>query len=141
MEERRDFMSAEQNKELIRKLCQAFNAGDFDHLIGTIFSPDMVYYHNGRRGDVHKWIKDSRDCLVSFPGAQVILDSMEAEGNLVSTRLKLDGKHTGPMGSVPPTGKSFSLPGLTKSRIVDGLIVEIREEVDDDSLLQQLGLR
>lgn len=133
-------MSAEQNMELVRRLARSFNERRFDELEGTVFSPALVYKHSGREDDLKRWMKDSKDCVASFPDAQEVIEKETAEGDRVSITFRFQGTHLGPMGHAEPTGRKFDVSGTATYRIMDNLIVEATEQVDEEALEKQLGL-
>ena len=52
----------------------------------------------------------------------------------------MSGVHTGPLGDIPPTGKSFKINGVYFVRITGGKIVEHWGMGDTMAMMQQLGL-
>lgn len=46
------------------------------------------------------------------------------EGNMVATRVKFEGVHTGLYKDIEPSGKPFSFEALENFKVVDGKIVE-----------------
>ena len=134
-------MAAEQNVELVRRLSRSFNERRFDDLEGTVFSPALVYRHNGREDGLKRWMKDSKDCVVSFPDAKEVIEEITPDGDRVSIAFRFQGTHLGPLGQTEPTGMKFDVAGKATYRIMDNLIVEATEQVDEDALMRQLGLK
>lgn len=60
---------------------------------------------------------------------RAVVEQQIAEGNLVVTRFKSQGHHTGTFRGVEPTGNIFTTEGIVISRIEDGKIVEDWEVV------------
>ena len=133
-------MAAGDNEKLVRQLSQFFNERRFDELEGTIFSPALVYRHNGREADLKRWMKDSKECVISFPDAKEVIESAIEDGDQVSVTFRFQGTHLGPLGRALATGRRFDVAGNATYRILDNLIVEAAEQVDEDALAQQLGL-
>jgi steroid delta-isomerase-like uncharacterized protein len=50
------------------------------------------------------------------------------------------GTHTGPLGDVPPTGRTAEVVGCNVVEVRDGRIVREREYFDRLALMEQLGL-
>ncbi len=75
----------------------------------------------------------------AFPDLRLEEEAAVAEGDLVATRWRVHGTHTGPFGELPPSGRGFSITGMSFYRVVEGRIVE--GWVDDDTLAmaEQLG--
>jgi predicted ester cyclase len=133
-------MSAEQSKNLVRTMIEAFNAREFDALAGTIVSPNLIYTQNGNTGDYNKWLQDFRNCVVSFPDVRLTVKSQEIVDDQVITNLAITGTHLGPLGEIAPTGKSFKVDTQLACHIKDGVIVDWIEQVDDMGIARQLGL-
>ena len=85
-------MQSEDKVTLVLRLSQSFNERRFDDLEGTIFSPALVYRHNGREDDLARWMKDSKACAISFPDAKEVIEKVTAEGDRVSITFSLDRK-------------------------------------------------
>lgn len=49
------------------------------------------------------------------------------------------GTHLGPLGAIPPTGRTIAVTGIEVLRIANGRIVEFGHLDDFHGLLQQLG--
>ena len=61
-------------------------------------------------------------------------------GDKVVTRAVWSGTHTGPLMSIPPTGKPILNNELCVDRMVGGKIAERWQVSDSLSLMQQLGV-
>jgi len=133
-------MTAESIEELVRRLSRSFNERRFDEIEATIFSPALVYQHNGREDGLKRWLKDSKGCVASFPDAREVIQSLTVDGDTVSVTFRFQGTHLGPLGPTGPTGREFDVEGTATYRVMDGLIVEARENIDDEALGMQLGL-
>jgi hypothetical protein len=70
------------------------------------------------------------------------LDACEGcEGRLMSQqRISFTGTHTGAFQGLPPTNRRVNFSGLEINRMVDGKVAEHWFEMDQVTLLQQLGL-
>ena len=133
-------MSADQTQNVVRTMIEAFNAREFDALAGTIVSPNLIYTQNGNTGDRNKWLQDLRNCAVSFPDVRLTVKSQEIEDDQVVTHLSIAGTHLGPLGEIPPTGKSFNVDIHLTCHVKDGIILDWIEQVDEMSMARQLGL-
>lgn len=76
----------------------------------------------------------------AFPDLRVTVEEQVAHGNTVVTRWTTTGTHRGDLWGVPPTGKSFTITGVTIDRFVEGKIAESKESWDALGMLQQLGI-
>ena len=75
----------------------------------------------------------------AFPGYELAMDDMIAEGDKVVLRATFHGVHQGDFMGVPPSGKQVSAAGIIIYRIDGGKIVEHWMNFDTLGLLQQLG--
>jgi predicted ester cyclase len=75
----------------------------------------------------------------AFPGYQLTVDEMVAEGDRVAVALHVDAVHRGAFLGIAPTGKRISIPGTYFYRVADGRIVDFTAQADLLGLAQQLG--
>jgi steroid delta-isomerase-like uncharacterized protein len=75
-----------------------------------------------------------------FSDYRVAVEDMVAEGDKVVIRLTMRGTHEGEFMGITPTGKHVTWTGITILRIEGGKIVEIWNQVDNLSMMQQLGV-
>jgi steroid delta-isomerase-like uncharacterized protein len=133
--------TAEQNKDVVRRIQDAFNSGNLDGLddlvAADIKSADALPgTPPGLEG-----AKAAHQMVLSwFPDYTVKLDEMIAEGDRVIARFTVSGTHKGEMNGVPPTGKSYSVPGFSEYRIENGKAVEHWGLHDNFGVMVQLGL-
>ena len=60
----------------------------------------------------------------AFPGYQLIVEDMIAEGDQVAVRGTMRGNHTRKVMGVAPTGRALTMRWIYIARIEDGKIVE-----------------
>ena len=137
-------MSAEQNKELIRRYFQAIDeaceAGNAE-IIDDFLAPDFVE-HNPFPGvppTRDGWKQAFMQFVNGAPGYHVVED-LVAEDDKVVGRITAYGKHEGELFGIPRTGKEIRVTGIAMWRIRDGRIVEHWHETDQLALMQQLGV-
>lgn len=75
----------------------------------------------------------------AFADARSTVEQQVAEGDLLVTRWRATGTHTGEFQGLAPTMRPFTLAGVTVERIEDDRIVEVWVYRDDLGLLRQLG--
>jgi predicted ester cyclase len=73
-----------------------------------------------------------------FPGYELLIDDIIAEGDKVVVRVHSWQRHDGAFMGFPPTGKEFSITGIIIYRVEDGRIAEHWMNVDTGALLQHL---
>jgi predicted ester cyclase len=75
----------------------------------------------------------------AFPDSSRTIEDQIAEGELVATRVTLNGTHRGEFQGISPTGKRIAVTGIWIDRVAGGKIVERWGAVDMLGLMQQLG--
>jgi steroid delta-isomerase-like uncharacterized protein len=134
-------MSAEQNKAVVRRFNEAFNAGDLDGAI-AVFAPNAVVHNSGAPDPLNlEGFKQFGGVFLSaFPGGKLIIEDMIVEGDKVVARITYRGTHTGDLMGIPPTGKQVTVSAMTIDQLANGKIVETWRLFDQMGLMQQLGV-
>lgn len=83
--------------------------------------------------------KIAADFRNAFPDLRFNVDLIIAEGDFVAARWTATGTHTGPWGSVRPTGRSVQFSGVNIFWLRDGKVAEIWNHRDDLGLMTQIG--
>lgn len=135
-------MDTARNKQLVRDLIEAINRQDwprFDELI----APDFVRHSSTFGQEAVRSKNALRQYLQAeyqtFPDARETINFLVAEGDLVVVHSHCHATQTGPMGSLPPLGKTLSADFISIYRVADGQIVEAWAEWDALNGLIQLG--
>jgi predicted ester cyclase len=68
------------------------------------------------------------------------IEDIIAEGETVMTRWSCRGTHKGDLNGIAPTGKQFTISGITVGRLTNGKIAEAYVSWDALGLMQQLGV-
>jgi steroid delta-isomerase-like uncharacterized protein len=134
-------VSAETNKEIVRRLGEEPWKGNFD-VIDELASPDYVG-HDPAVPEVQgpEGIKEFiSGYLAAFPDGMITIEQQVAEGDLVATRWSGRGTHQGELMGIPATGKQITVNGITISRLENGKVVEEWTNWDMLGMLQQLGV-
>ncbi len=134
-------MSAEDNKALVRRYVQEILiGGDMAHA-DEFFAPGYRRYTSASTPPLSAEAQKQRlaGMRAAFPGWQITLEDLIAEGDLVAFRVTIRGTHQAPFLSIPPTGKSISIWGLDVVRVEDGKFAEHWGGPDTFDLLRQLG--
>ena len=134
---------SEHNKAIVRRLfAELWNTGNLS-MADQIFAP--TYEHHdpstpdfGRGPDSEK----RRASLYrnAFPDMHLTIEDVIAEGETVMTRWSCQGTHKGDLNGIAPTGKRFTITGVTIARVSAGKIVEGFVNWDALGLMQQLGV-
>jgi predicted ester cyclase len=134
-------MSIEENKRIVRRYQEIYNANDLDRLPKVL--SEELSTPNILPGIPHglEGAKIAHQIMLAgFPDYQTIIEDMIAEGDKVAARIRMTGAHTGEFMGIPPTGARIAFTGMYWVRIAHGKIVEHWGEEDGVSLLQQLGV-
>lgn len=78
------------------------------------------------------------DFLAAFPDLHYQFDFFIDKDNYVVERYTATGTQTGPLGNLPPTGRTATWTGINIFRVECGKIAEVWSEVDAVSRTQQL---
>ena len=135
-------MSTNRNKELVRAFVEAINRQDwqrFDELV----APDFIR-HSSTYGQTQIRTRDQlRDYLANeyrtFPDAVELINFLVAEGDKVAVHSHCRATQSGPMGSLPPSGRILSADFISIYRVADDRIAEAWVEWDSLNGLIQLG--
>jgi steroid delta-isomerase-like uncharacterized protein len=138
-ERRKSFMSAEENKALVRR---ASAATDNPDIIDEVYAPDLVWHEPDQDIQGSAQAKQFVSMYkTAFPDLKTTIEDEIAEGDRVVVRWTLRGTHQGEIEEFgPPTGRQMELKGISISRIEGGKIVEEWQIFDTLSMLKQLGL-
>jgi steroid delta-isomerase-like uncharacterized protein len=132
----------EQNKDLYRKMVEAWNRGDYEYRKGGE-APEYVYYYPSgnpksmSREETIEMIKGIRE---GFPDSIWTLEELVAVGDTVIARNIFRGTHKGNFQGVPTTGNRIDISSIIIARIKNGKVVEEREDYDSLGMMQQLGM-
>ena len=105
-------------------------AADYVH-----HDPQSPQFSGGREG--YKQLVEYY--LKAFPDSHFTIDQEIQEGNTAVTRWTVRGTHRGDLPTMPATGKTFFVTGITVGRLQDGKFVESWNNWDALGLMQQLG--
>jgi ketosteroid isomerase-like protein len=132
----------DDNKALVRRFYAEIDAGNLAAM-DELVSPDFVDHDPppipglppGREG-----LKAAFEIFWrSTPGTHEVLDQV-AEGDMVVTRIRAQGRFVEDMGPIPATGGEMDVTATAMYRVSDGLLTEHWGEVDSLSMMQQLGV-
>ena len=133
-------MSAEENKELVRRFVEEFwnegNAAAADELMAE---DAEIHMPTGELVDLDGLKGFAGAFRGAFPDWHSTFEELIAEGDRVAERWTGRGTHRGELQGIAPTDRRIEVPGSVFYRIVDGKIVEFRGQLDMMSLMQQLG--
>jgi steroid delta-isomerase-like uncharacterized protein len=133
------------NKATLRRLHDAINTGDAEHISNTIdevVEPDVLIRTplpveaTGAQALKEVFARLHR----AFPDLHITVEDLIAEGDKVVSRNSVTGTHRGEYLGRPPTGKSITYNEIFIFRFVNARVAETWGVVDVLSQLRQLGV-
>jgi len=121
---------------------EGLNRGDVS-VADRAFAPDCIIHITGEAEPVRgreAWKQFVAGLLVAFPDLHFTMEDQFRVGDRVALRWRATGTHSGPLGAIPPTGRSMQIDGLIIDQLANGVVVERWEQWDQPRMLQQLGL-
>lgn len=136
-------MNAQDRKRLVARIADdIWNRGELG-VCEEIMAPDARYHGPHMpdgTGDRESWRQAIAMYRAAFPDAHVTYEALYDCGDVVVGRWSGTATHTGPLGSLEPTGAPISISGITIYRIVEGKIVEAWEQLDLLGVWRHLGV-
>jgi predicted ester cyclase len=130
-------MSTEENKTIVRRfITEILQQGDMS-LIDQFCAPNYVNRLTGQGIDSFKQIGGLMKAAI--PDYHVTIENLVAEGDQVVARFTMTGTITGSIMGSKPSGKAFSVRGLTYYRLANGKIVE-DDPITNQDVMQLLGV-
>ena len=137
-------MSAEENKEKVRRFMEEAFGQDKPQLLEDLLDPDFVRYDPYIEAGEVRGVQTVKENIVwfhtVFPDLSCTIEDQVAEGEKVVSHYTIRGTHQGEeFFGVPATGKRLEMRGIQIDRFEGGKLVEERAEFDLLGALQQLG--
>jgi predicted ester cyclase len=134
--------SIEANKAIVRSLFKALNEGDFATR-NQLVDPKQAFHSatvdREGTGEPARTLREACPMCASLNPREITIDSMMAEGDLVTVRSTWRGKYSDVIRDVPISGKDVVVHYTNTYRIANGRIVENWAAFDRLHLLEQLG--
>jgi steroid delta-isomerase-like uncharacterized protein len=134
-------MSQQDMINLARENVEAYNAGDW-HRLKAALAPNVIYDEVGgqrRLQGAGQFVEAHEGWKQAGPDSKGTITNAFASGNTVMIEVHWTGTQTGPLGAIPPSGKSWSVRGAQVFTIEGGKIKELRQYFDMMTILQQMG--
>lgn len=132
-------MSTNEGVRVLNQAKDRWNAGDLKGYLQLYHNEAVLHGYAGVGPGIANITGFYQGFFAAFPGARLQFDDIFADGDKVACRFAVLGKHEGPFQGMPPTHKTFELPGITILRFSGDKCVERWSQADFLSLLQQLG--
>ena len=134
---------SEQNKTMVRRLFdELWNKGNLpvaDELIAPTYT-----HHDASTPDVGRGPESEKKRVTldrtAYPDLRLTIEDIIAEGETVVARWSCRGTHKGDLSGIAPSGKKFTISGVSIARFASGKIVEGWVNWDALGLMQQLGV-
>ncbi len=132
----------EQNKDLVKRMYETFEKGDFE-AYREVVAPEYVWYLPSRSTKPYsreETIEFGKMLHNAFPDVTFSIEELIAVEDRVISRFVIRGTHEGEFMGIPATGNKIEFSGIMITRIENGKIVEDKEEYDGLGFMQQLGM-
>jgi steroid delta-isomerase-like uncharacterized protein len=134
---------SENNKAIVRRLIEeVWNKGNLS-MTDELFAPNYEG-HDVSTPDFGRGPESEKMRVIlyrnAFPDVRLTIEDIIAEGDTVMTRWSCRGTHKGELSGIAPTGKQFTISGITVARLAHGKIAEAYVNWDALGLMQQLGV-
>jgi steroid delta-isomerase-like uncharacterized protein len=133
-------MSSRENKTAERRLVAEVWNKHNSQAVEEFVAPDVVM-HNAvlSLGEGREGYKRALEMVfAAFPDAQLTIDDLVADGDLVAERWTLHGTHQGEFMGMPPTNNRVTLTGIDIYRYSGGKRVEAWGYADVAGMMKQL---
>ncbi len=133
---------SEVNKTIVRRLFEeVWNKGNLS-LVDELFTTNYEHHDAsspdfGRGPESEK--KRATLYRTAFPDLRLTIEDIIAEGETVMARWSCRGTHKGDLSGIAPTGKQFTISGVSIARFSGSKMAEGYVNWDALGLMQQLG--
>ena len=133
-------MTVDQNKEVIRRLINIFNAHDFSRM-DEVCDEDVVY--RTASGIVLRGLEAYRDVMIQlqegFPDFEYSLKDMVGEGDRIHFTYRYTGTHSGEFMGIEASDSKADYLVASACRFDDGKLVDELDFYDGLTFMRQLG--
>ena len=134
---------SEENKTIVRRLFEElWNKGNLS-VADELFTPNYDH-HDPSTPDVGRGPESEKKRATlyrtAFPDLRLTIEDNIAEGETVMARWSCRGTHKCDLSGIAPTGKQFTISGVSITRIAGGKMAEGWINWDALGLMQQLGV-
>jgi len=130
--------TAELSRRIFEDVWNRKNLSAIDELM----SADYVHHDSGAvaANGPEGYRQFVKSYMNAFPDARFEIHDEFTVGETEVTRWTVSGTHEGELAGIPPTGRRFSVTGISIARIANGRIIESWNNWDALGLMQQLGV-
>ncbi len=134
---------SDQNKNAVRRLFEEVWNKGYVPVADELFAPAYTH-HDSSTPDVGRGPESEKKRVSlyrnAFPDLRLTIEDLIAEGETVMARWSCRGTHRGDLNGIAPTGKQFTISGVSIARFASGKMVEGWVNWDALGLMQQLGV-
>ena len=134
---------SDANKNVVRRLFdEVWNKGNLpvaDQLFASTYTHHDASTPDFGRGPESEKLRATL-YRTAFPDLRLTIEDLTAEGETVTARWACHGTHKGDLNGIAPTGKPFTISGISIARFISGKMVEGWINWDALGLMQQLGV-
>jgi len=118
---------SEENKTVIRRSFEElWNKGNLS-VADELFAPNYTH-HDPATPDVGRGPESEKKRATlyrtAFPDLKLTIEDIIAEGETVMARWSCRGTHKGDLRGIAPTGKQFTISGVSVARLANGKMAE-----------------
>jgi steroid delta-isomerase-like uncharacterized protein len=134
---------SDANKNVVRRLFdEVWNKGNLpvaDQLFASTYTHHDPSTPDFGRGPESEKLRATL-YRTAFADFRLTIEDLTAEGETVTARWSCRGTHKGDLNGIAPTGKPFSISGISIARFISGRMAEGWINWDALGLMQQLGV-
>jgi steroid delta-isomerase-like uncharacterized protein len=135
----------QQNRELLDRYVERYNAGDLDACMELYADDAMQRMHDGIFDGIDAIRERLARDLTAFPDAKYVVDSFVEDDETFADEWTFTGTNTGPFrlpdgSEVPATGRSVEIKGMELVEVRDGKITVDNLYYDFMAAVAELGL-
>jgi steroid delta-isomerase-like uncharacterized protein len=134
---------SEGNKANVRRLFEEVWNKGYLPVADELFASSYVH-HDSSTPDFGRGPEGEKQRATlyrnAFPDFRITIEDLVGEGETVVARWSCRGTHKGELNGITPTGKQFTITGVSIARFANNKIVEGWVNWDALGLMQQLGV-
>ena len=134
---------SETNKTVVRRLFEEVWNKGYLPVADQLFAQNYSHHDSstpefGRGPESEK--KRASLYRTAFPDVRLTIEDIISEGETVTARWSCQGTHKGDLNGVAPTGKQFTISGISVAHFTNGKMIEGWVNWDALGMMQQLGI-
>ena len=131
------------NKNVVRRLFdEVWNKGH-QQVADELLAPSYIH-HDASTPDAGRGPEGEKKRATlyrsAFPDIRFTVEDLIAEGESVTARWSCHGTHKGELNGIAPTGRQFTISGISVVRFTNGKMIEGYVNWDALGMMQQLGV-